>query len=106
VTDNSHSLLDEFENALIELIDLLEEFNVENWKKWFEEALKTFRNNSAKGAKKALDAYGGMGSFNDFALPYNQPITPNDFSLSKKRIKFNDLHETIYELANEILKSK
>ena len=95
----------EFEKVLIALIDLLEEFNIESWKKWFEEALNTFKSDPVKGAKKALSAYGGMGSFNDFILPYNQPITSKDFSLSKERIKFNDLHERIYELANEILKN-
>ena len=96
---------DEFEKALIEMVCLLEEFNIENWRKWFEEALYTFRTNPVKGAKKALGAYGGMCSFNDFTLPYHQTETPiKDFSLSKKRIKFNELHEKIYQLSQEILK--
>lgn len=91
-----------FQKELREMVDLLEEFGVENWRGYFERALNTSNTNIRLCAKQVLGAYGGMGSFNDCTLPYHKSKTEKGFSLSKKRIQFNHLHDSIYALAKEI----
>lgn len=96
---------EKLQNELNELIELLEEFGVENWRSYFETALKTLKTNRILGAEQVLGAYGGMGSFNDCTLPYHKTKTEKGFSISEKRIRFNRLHESIYALAKEIQKA-
>lgn len=94
--------IEKFQKELRELIDLLEEFGVENWRSYFEKALNTSKTDIRLSAKQVLGAYGGIGSFNDCTLPYHKSKTEKGFSLSEKRIKFNNLHESIYALAKKI----
>ena len=93
------------EESLEELIELLEEFKMDNWSQYFSLALEAYKSNPTLGAKKALSAYGGMGSFNDCNLPYHESVTPKGFSITEKRIQFNRLHESVYEEAKKIAKN-
>ena len=76
-----------------ELLPLLEAEENKVWHAWFDQALKALESSDAYGCKKILDAYGGMGSFNDVILD-------NDAD-EKKRKK---LASKIYSLAAELWK--
>jgi len=59
--------------SLNEMITLLDKGGHEHWKNWFQIAKEHYVDgNQEKSFKKALGAYGGMGSFND--VYWNLPV--------------------------------
>ncbi len=76
-----------------ELVSLLEANGNENWSSWFKEAVDKLENSDIRGCVRILEAYGGMGSFNDFYL-----IDP------KSEAKRQELSDIIYNLVTKCLK--
>lgn len=90
---------DSLKQHLSELIALLDAFNIDNWCRYFTEAMQKIDTNPVVTANNVLCAYGGMGSFNDCILSYNPAKTPEGFSISKQRIAFNQFKDTVYSEA-------
>jgi hypothetical protein len=60
--------IEELINSCEELVILLQKNGNDNWAQWFNAALASLRQDDLYGCRKILNAYGGMGSFNDFGL--------------------------------------
>jgi hypothetical protein len=75
------------------LISLMNDDSVScaHWRSWFEDALRHLKNDDSYGLTKIHSAYGGMGSFNDFAYG-NQQI--------------DSLSSDIYELTEQLRRAQ
>ena len=69
-----------------------------SWSKWMTIAKKRLINSDYSGITKVLDAYGGMGSFNDYVFYDNK--TNNLFKEDNETLNY--LRNEIYEIANKI----
>ena len=83
----------EFAKTLDELIALMElDGDSSNWYRWMLDARRDIEEYPRGAAGRVLDAYGGMGSFNDH---YPLKLELND--------EFNHLRSKTYRLAKEII---
>jgi len=94
----------ELVKVLDELIALLTSDNEQHWSVWMQQARSWIMASDYSGIEKVLQAYGGMGSFNDLLLGYSE----NDGILQQKKglRELNDslekLRSKAYTLAKEI----
>jgi hypothetical protein len=94
-TRELHSLLEQ----TIELLDSCEE---EHWSQWLEKSKNRIENGDFSGVNYLLNAYGGMGSFNDLVIH-----RLNGYKISEDEVKavndrLNNLRGRMFELANQI----
>jgi hypothetical protein len=75
---------------LRELDALLESRGEEHWRSWFAESARRLEAYDRSGLRHLLGAYGGMGSFTEFAGPTTSPL--------------GCLSSELYRLATEILR--
>ena len=59
---------DELVEVLDLLIKLLADDGEEFWREWLQTARRQIANRDIAGVEKMLEAYGGMGSFNDLEI--------------------------------------
>ena len=84
---------DEFAKTLDELLALLElDGDLSNWYKWMLDARGQIEGSPSSAASRVLDAYGGMGSFND-----HYPLKSELFD------EFEHLRSKAYRIAKEII---
>ena len=84
---------DEFAKTLDELLALLElDGDLSHWFYWMLDARRQIEGSPSRAASRVLDAYGGMGSFND-----HYPIKSELFD------KFEYLRSKAYRVAKEII---
>ncbi|MBL8900717.1 MAG: hypothetical protein JNM84_24000 [Planctomycetes bacterium] len=81
----------------IQLLKLLRELDAllasrgeDHWRAWFAESARRLENSDRSGLRHLLQAYGGMGSFNDLAESAGSPL--------------DRLSSEIHRLATEILR--
>lgn len=56
----------DYKNKLEELVELLRTYNEDHWVSYFRKSLELlYKGKPQKSISHSLDAYGGMGSFND-----------------------------------------
>ena len=80
---------------LDELAAALNELGHDHWSRWMNEAGRLIRRDDARGVTYALDAYGGMGSFNDLL-----------FGESREGERARQLSRKVYDLATEIRRTQ
>lgn len=94
----------ELVKVLEELIALLRSDNEAHWANWMEQAQSRIVASDYSGIEKLLQAYGGMGSFNDLVLGYREES--GTLARAKGReemnVKLNELRTKAWELAGEI----
>ena len=84
---------DEFAKTLDELLTLFElDGDLSNWYKWMLNARRQIEGSPSSAASQVLNAYGGMGSFND-----HYPLKPELYD------KFEHLRSKTYRIAKEII---
>jgi len=88
--------------VLVELIALLEKHDVQNWSQWMQKALQRIENSDFSGITHLLGAYGGMGSFNDLILSFQEPQQANEIILEQDNEKLIHLRSKAYNLAKKI----
>ena len=82
---------------LSDCISLLKKYNSE-WANWFSVAKSSLEQSDFSGIRKILEAYGGMGSFNDMVLFDDKN---NDQCVDDNNLLSNYRTE-IYKIAEEI----
>ena len=83
----------EFAKTLDELIALMElDGDLSNWYKWMLNARRQIEGSPSSAASQVLNAYGGMGSFND-----HYPLKSDLFD------EFEYLRSKTYRIAKEII---
>tara|TARA_B100000519_G_scaffold187593_2_gene184453 strand:- start:166 stop:459 length:294 start_codon:yes stop_codon:yes gene_type:complete len=83
----------EFAKTLDELLALMElDGDLSNWYKWMLNARRQIEGSPSSAASKVLNAYGGMGSFND-----HYPLKSELFD------EFEHLRSETYRIAKEII---
>ena len=83
----------EFANTLDELIALMElDGDLSNWYKWMLNARRQIEGSPSSAASQVLNAYGGMGSFND-----HYPLKPELYD------EFEHLRSKTNRIAKEII---
>ena len=89
---------------LEEIIRVLDSDGENHWRKWMASARSRLVNSDYSGIEYLLDAYGGMGSFNDLII--GQSMVGGRFSWKLGAEKANDkldaLRGEAYELAQYI----
>lgn len=94
----------ELVQVLDELIEVLKEDNQEDWVSWMSQSRSWILASDFSGVEKVLQAYGGMGSFNDLVLGFR--YVENQLKQKKDRVNANNklvkLREKAWNLANEI----
>ena len=84
---------EELAKTLDELLALMElDGDESNWYQWMLDARRQLDESPISGASRLIDAYGGMGSFNDH---YPLKVELDD--------AFNKLRSKAYRLATEII---
>lgn len=94
----------ELAEVLEELIRLLESDNESHWAKWMEQAKTRILASDYSGIEKLLQAYGGMGSFNDLMLGYYEEngVLQQRKGHGEMNVKLEALRTKAWELASEI----
>ena len=93
--------------VLAKLADLLEINGGQHWRAWLLRAKARLENSDYSGIEYLLQAYGGMGSFNDFVAPQRaiegQPTgKPGYFELNDE---IDALRTKAWEIATDIKRS-
>lgn len=90
--------------VLEEIIRLLDSDGEKRWKKWMASVRSRLVNSDYSGVEHLLDAYGGIGSFNDLVI--GQSMVGGQFSWKPGAEEANDkldaLRGEAYELAEYI----
>ena len=94
----------ELVDVLEELIMLLNSDNESHWAKWMDQARTRIVASDYSGIEKLLQAYGGMGSFNDLMLgDYEEDgILQQRKGHEELNVKLGALRTKAWELADEI----
>jgi hypothetical protein len=94
----------ELEEALEELISILEKHGERHWSKMLRKSLQRIETGDYSGVELLKTFYGGMGSFNDLLIQPN--TTKGKIEFTEKQIganrKIDLLRETAWTLAGEI----
>ncbi|WP_041324054.1 DUF6966 domain-containing protein [Saccharophagus degradans] len=86
----------ELVEVLDQLIIILDEDEIENWASYMSRARELIVASDFSGVERVLNAYGGMGSFNDISLK----------KITKKNCNFSKLHNRAWELSKEISRAQ
>jgi hypothetical protein len=90
--------------VLEEIIGLLDSDGEKHWRKWVASVRSRLVNSDYSGIEYLLDAYGGMGSFNDLII--GQSVVGGRYSFKQGAEKANDrlnaLRGEAYDLAQYI----
>ncbi|MGQ8367504.1 DUF6966 domain-containing protein [Glaciecola sp. 1036] len=78
--------------VLDQLIKILDEDGQSHWSKWMRQAKGCIQSSYFSGIEKVLNAYGGMGSFNDVCLK----------KVTRANENFSELQGKAWSLATEI----
>ena len=78
--------------TLDKIICILDEDGQEHWCQWMDQAREYLLASNFSGVEKVLNAYGGMGSFNDVYLN----------KITRKNKNFSELQTLAWELAADI----
>ena len=84
------------------LLVLLHDADEQHWSRWFRAARRHVNNRDAFGLERILQAYGGMGSFNDLVIhPQNgHTISPDEIGEVNERLE--TLRTRIYGAAHQL----
>ncbi|WP_236790627.1 DUF4911 domain-containing protein [Amycolatopsis sp. GM8] len=84
------------------LLVLLDDADEQHWSRWFRAARRDLSNRDAYGLRRILQAYGGMGSFNDLVIhPRNgHTISPDEARQVNERL--DTLRTQIYRVAHQL----
>jgi hypothetical protein len=80
---------------LRELDALLESRGEDHWRAWFAESARRLEASDRSGLRHLLGAYGGMGSFTEFAGPATSPL--GRLSSELYRLAAAILHESVVD---------
>jgi hypothetical protein len=90
--------------VLAKLASLLEGDGERHWRAWILRAKARLENSDYSGVEYLLQAYGGMGSFNDFVA--GQSFAAGQFTWKSGYVELNNeiaaLRSTAWELATDI----
>lgn len=90
--------------VLEEIIRVLDSDGEKHWRKWMASALSLLVNSDYTGVEHLLDAYGGMGSFNDLII--GQSMVGEQFiwkhGAEEANDRLNALRGEAYDLAQYI----
>jgi len=94
--------------VLEEMIRVLDSDGEKHWRKWMASARSRLVNSDYSGVEHVLDAYGGMGSFNDLVI--GQSMAGGLFcwkpGAEEENDKLDALRSKAYELAEYIKRHK
>src|SRR2546426_8891640 len=93
---------DQLLSILRELCDLLFQHGDTHWSAWFRKASDEIQADDFHGIIRVLDAFGGMGSFNDFSLAHVGGIAIPDGVRETVNASLDSMRSRVYDLANEI----
>ena len=97
----------ELRDVLQDILVVLEGDGETHWRDWMTATRDQLQHSHTKGARHLLDAYGGMGSFNDLII--GQRMTDEGLEWAEGAGEANDqlgaLRTRAYTLATEILQS-
>ena len=82
----------ELVETLDKLIDILNRDGQSHWSKWMRQAKSRIEASDFSGVEKVLQAYGGMGSFNDTYLT----------KIDRENENFSSLQSKAWDLATAI----
>ena len=95
---------EELVKVLVQLASLLESDDEQHWRAWVLRAKGRLENSDYSGVEYLLNAYGGMGSFNDFVA--GQTFVNGQFAWKTGHVELNDeiaaLRSKAWELATHI----
>ena len=90
--------------VLEQLIELLESDSEKHWSRWMKKSKQRILASDYSGIEYLLEAYGGMGSFNDLVIC--QSYSGGQFEWKpnhqEKNDKLNELRNKAWELADDI----
>jgi hypothetical protein len=88
--------------SLAEAVELLREHGEQHWSGWLERCLVGLERYDSNALDQLLNAYGGMGSFNDLALVSGKgpEVSPADVEAANHRL--DALRTRCYSLAEEL----
>lgn len=94
----------ELVRVLEELITLLKSDDESLWAEWMEQAKAWIVASDDSGIEKVLQAYGGMGSFNDLVLGYHEKdgVLQQRKGMGEMNAQLESLRTRVWELAHEI----
>jgi hypothetical protein len=87
---------------LNELIQILALCGAAHWAKWFRKARESLNQSDFCGIQKVLDAYGGMGSFNDLVIEKYSIHKWGSPEVAEANQKISDLRDKIWDLTMQI----
>ena len=87
---------------LRETSTLLRRAGESHWAKWMDESLRRIENSDLAGVDHLLNAYGGMGSFNDLILMAANGHTVSDVDQHALNDRLATLRSELWELAREL----
>ena len=94
----------QLEEKLDELITLLKSDGETHWSKWMSGAKNRIERRDAGGLDRILEAYGGMGSFNDLILGHR--VVKGQFQFkagaNEMNLRLSQLRTDIYTLTKEL----
>lgn len=86
------------------IIQVLDSDGEKHWRKWMASARSRLVNSDYSGVEHLLDAYGGMGSFNDLVIRQSMVAGRSGWKAGAKEAnnKLDALRGEAYELAQYI----
>ncbi|MGX5173937.1 DUF6966 domain-containing protein [Aliikangiella sp. IMCC44653] len=91
-------------DILDKMVTLLKQDQESHWSAWMESSKRRLQNSDYSGVEHLLNAYGGMGSFNDLII--GQQMIDGKFKWKDGAAKSNDklarLRSSAYDIANYI----
>ncbi|MCG6566896.1 hypothetical protein [Tessaracoccus sp. ZS01] len=95
--------IDALVRALDEAISLLQSFGETHWSRWLDGDCRRIVGRDAYGLEHLLQAYGGMGSFNDLVLHRANGQDGDEEALRVANDRLWDLRDDIYAKAKRLL---
>ncbi|MCP5075423.1 MAG: hypothetical protein GY947_19290 [Rhodobacteraceae bacterium] len=85
--DTAGQIKDELEKCVEQIVQRLDEVGDVHWSAWMEKCLGELRSGEIRGVSRFLDAFGGMGSFND-AYPHDiQNVVTRAYTLASELLR-------------------
>jgi len=95
---NTNALTDKLREACALLVATGEE----HWARWMSQSLSEIENGNLSGVDQLLNAYGGMGSFNDLILTSYEGHSLDDADCRRWNLQLDSLRSEMYALATKI----
>ena len=88
--------------VLDDIIEVLAADGKTHWKKWMQESKTRIMNSDYSGIEHLLNAFGGMGSFNDLIICQDQIEGRFVWKVGQKNDRLSELRSRAWELARSI----